>query len=154
MDFDPTYKDSQRKSTHGGKGRQVIDREDRLYDYRLFREEIPAPPYPSDIDFVEYRIIDGRVVPVGILEMTCMNFPPPHAAALEKFLGKVWHRWNHEDKQGDFAREMAQRLGCRPFLVVLEPGAEIFHITPLDSLHPKWIKFDRERYTRFVRALK
>lgn len=149
---DPTYKDSQRKSSHGGKGRQNISREDRLYDYRCFRYSIPGPPYMNDIDSIEYRFVGDKIVPLAIVELTVMEYAPPSAAALAKFLEKTWIRWFKTDSQGRFVKEMARRLDLPAYLVVLEPGAYIFHHTKIEAT-PAWRRLDREQYTNWIEGL-
>ena len=49
-------------------------REDRALIYTDWRRTIDVGTYCQDIDQVEYRIIDGEIVPVLMLELTRYDY--------------------------------------------------------------------------------
>lgn len=170
MNYDPTYKNTQKKTKDGGKARHIDSTIDRIYHYRKFRDTIGAPPYPCDIDFVEYVFDEnGNVVPVAILEITTLNFEFPHDQARDLFLKKVWTRWSESDAQKKFILKMAKLLNVTPYLVVIPPTPnekpeippppEVYvhtlWITKISSKErpKKWIPLPANKYKEFIESL-
>lgn len=124
-----------RLSTESHKTRQREDREDRLSTYRSWRWNIPGKNYVCDADQIEYRITDGKIVPVALLELTRYDGdldPTPN------YLKAITNRFNLRDGQGNVARFLAGKLGCHAYIVLFRHNLNMFWLYDLTDNRGWW----------------
>src|SRR5262245_47230829 len=83
-DPDWTALASKHLMANGAKARQRTSIEDRTAKYRDWRRTLNRQLYVSDIDQMEWRIVDDEVEPVALLELTRIDgdlpIPPTYLA--------------------------------------------------------------------------
>ena len=97
------------------KVRQRSDQEDRLSDYRRWRWRLGAGCFVSDIDQVEWRLVEGQIAPAMVLEMTRLD---GDAVPSPSYLQAIIDRFTKRDGQGLAVCEIARRLGVDAVIVL------------------------------------
>lgn len=107
------------------KQRVVKDREDRIYDYEQWRRRT-NDKYPSiNIDSIEFRVIDGYLKIVGVLELTRFDMP-----ITLRGLKMAWRRVNNT-RHGSVLRTVAEGLGVDAYLVAFSKELNEFQVCRL-----------------------
>ncbi len=131
------------------KGRQVESNEDRTIEYRDWRHEFGGGCYVTDIDQIEWRMVDGMIVPKAVIELTRID----HTGSVENVLAAILNRIK-DKSHGNLLRLTAARMECEAFIVVIQPGLEFFYMYCL-TIEEKagWFKVSKDRYEQWVRSL-
>ena len=136
-----------------GDGRKLVQNPTRGLGadavYRQWRLAAPCgKQYSMDADQVEYRIQGGKVVAVGVLELTQIDsWEVP-----EKYLRAIRNRYLHRDAQGKVAKAMAAALGCMAFIVGYHPSCAKFWLYNLTKPQGWYILNDKS-YGAFLHRL-
>ena len=113
--------------------------------YREWRWEWGGGNYVTDVDQVEWRSVDGELVPVAVFELTCVrgekDLPPTYLQA-------VLRRFDR-DFQGEAATRIAALFGCQAYIVVWRENLEDFWVFNL-SRRSGWRSMDRDGFRAWV----
>ena len=122
--------------------------------YRAYRRSFEAGCFVSDIDHVEWRMIDGFPTPVAILELTRLvdsdDFKHVRWEVLDRF---------HENVRGEFILEMGKELGVSVFAVVFEKDLKRFWVgnltedLDLANREDHWMQLDNSQYEKWITNL-
>ena len=132
----------------GGKTRQRDDREDRLIDYRLWKYKLNKL-YTTDVDQIEWRIIDGQMKPVAVLEMTRIdddNIPGPN------YFKAIINRFETRDTQKYTITHVANRLNVDVYIVAFLKNLSYYMVYNL-SKGDKWEKYNEYQYINWLQKL-
>ena len=145
------WTDEMTKSTNswGGKGRQRKDREDRTLDYRLWRFNMPRGLYTTDVDQVEWRVRDGEMVPVAILELTRID---GDRTPVPNYFKAILDRYEKRDSQKHTITHIASRLGVDAFIVAYLEDLSEFMLYNL-SESTGWEHMDKDTYQDWIKQL-
>ena len=145
------WTDEMTKSTNswGGKGRQRKDREDRTLDYRLWRFNMPRGLYTTDVDQVEWRIRDGEMVPVAILELTRVD---GDRTPVPNYFKAILDRYEKRDSQKHTITHIASKLGVDAFIVAYLEDLSEFVLYNL-SKPTGWEYMGKDTYQDWIKAL-
>ena len=104
-----------------------------------------------DLDIVEYRIIDGQRVPVGVIEVTRLDMAmPPKPAYFRAWLDRI----NKRDDNAAALKQFAEMLCCDVYLVAAQhPGLNWFFVYNL-STGKGWIQMDQFKLMEWLQGLK
>tara|TARA_B100000519_G_scaffold108549_1_gene94051 strand:+ start:4856 stop:5284 length:429 start_codon:yes stop_codon:yes gene_type:complete len=121
--------------------------QDRAKEFQQWHRTLGRRLLASDVDLVEWRLIDGELVPVGVLEITLADWPPT-----EPYLDAIIHRYEKKDVQGRTARHVADALGCKAWIVCYTQGCKKFWVWNLTE-SKGWFKFNTEQMELFLEGL-
>lgn len=96
------------------KGRQRLSTVDRTSAYREWRWGLGNSLYVNDVDQVEWRMVNGEIRPVAVIELTRVDGSVPVPPA---YLKAILDRMTGRDPQGRVAVEVASRLGVCAYVV-------------------------------------
>jgi hypothetical protein len=131
------------------KSKQRQDKEDRTSDYRQWRFGFGNHKFVSDIDQVEYRIVDGRIIPVALLELTRIDGDVP---IRHGYLSSILQRFAKRDAQKKFIIEMAKKLDVNVYIVAFRYTLEEFWLYNL-SKSKGWACLNKKRYSQWIKDL-
>lgn len=98
----------------GAKAHQRADGEDRAVIYREWHRTLSKKFAATDIDLIEWRYRGGVLIPVAVMEITRVD---PEVKVTVNYLAAILKRMNERDTQGAAARYVAEKLGCRVWIV-------------------------------------
>jgi len=128
----------------------VTPEDDRAHPYREWRRTIGRSLYVNDVDQFEWRMVDGVVRPVGLLELTRVNGNAPVG---DKYLGAILARMRKRDPQERVACEIARRCGVCAFVVLWRWDLSEFWVYNLsDSIG--WWQATEPQYRDFLTRLR
>lgn len=134
----------------GVKAAQHRSTEDRTRVYREWRRTLGPGLYVNDVDHVEWRMVDGHVVPVALLELTRVNGLAPVPPT---YLDRILDRMCDRDPQAKFACEIAARIGVSAFVVVFRWDCGAFWVYNL-SARRGWWSLTPEKYRTWIEGLR
>lgn len=120
---------------------------DRAKEFQQWHRTLGRRLLASDVDLVEWRFIDGELVPVGVLEITLADCEPSG-----KYLDAIIHRYEKKDVQGRTARHVADALGCKAWIVCYTQGCEKFWVWNLTE-SKGWFAMDKRQMELFLEGL-
>jgi hypothetical protein len=130
-----------KRTATGAKAHQRDDREDRTIAYRIWRRGVEGSPYTSDVDQVEWIFVDGRVVPVAVLELTRID----HERIGPAYLQAILDRYDRQG-QGMFARHVGRALQCNAYIVAYRYDLSTYHLYNLTQ-NRGWVTMTQEEYS-------
>lgn len=131
------------------KGHQRKDMEDRLAFYRAWRFSWGGGAFVSDLDQIEWRVMDGKIRPVAVFEMTRLDgdMKPP-----QTYFDAIEKRFSTRDGQGGAVLEFACRLGVPAAIVLFRHDLSEFWVYVLSN-PTKWFHFAAPAYQLWVQGL-
>lgn len=139
----------QKKITeHGGKAYQRDDYEDRALDYRIWRYGFPRKQYVYDVDHIEMRAKNGKLVPVAVFELTRTD--SSHVGA--GYLKAILKRYKERDSQAEFIKWVAKKLGCHAYIVLFNKNLTRFWVYDLTE-ETIWKIMNQYHYKKWVMGL-
>lgn len=133
------------------KGKQRQDAAiDRTADYRAWRQTWGGGCFTSDLDQVEWRIIDGKVVPLVVLELTRLDgnvAPPP------SYFEAIENRFRKRDGQGTAVVDIACRIGVDVVIVLFRHDLSEFWIHNLTT-GGIWYPLTQDKFRRWLEGHK
>jgi hypothetical protein len=149
---------TERKLTEkGDKARQQTDELERwiealvINEYRENRRNVGDACYVSDIDQVEWRVIDQKMIPIAILELTVRqprDFPMP-----DKYFAGITNRYYNTDGQGKFCQTLGFRLECPVYVVILQQDRSEYWTHEIDYQASRvFTKRTPGEYTHWIRT--
>lgn len=123
--------------------------------YRAYRRSFGPKYHVSDLDHVEWRVVNETPTPVAILELTRLE----DADVFEHVKWRVLDKF-HENLRGEFTLTMGETLGVEVFTVVFRKNLKIFWVGNLSNLDldlanedDHWMKLDNSQYEEWVTNL-
>ena len=104
----------------------------------------------TDVDQVEWRVIDGLLQPVAVLELSRVD---GHRPVPSTYLLAVLDRMFGRDQQGACAVRVAEALGVRGYVVLFRHDLTEFWVWRFGSGRDRWAHGDADTYARFLREL-
>ncbi|HUZ01627.1 MAG TPA: hypothetical protein VMU89_14860 [Thermomicrobiaceae bacterium] len=132
------------------KARQRRDSEDRALSYRQWRYQFGGGCFVSDIDQVEWRVVDGAPTPVGVLELSRVD---GNVRVPESYRTAVIERFTKRDGQATSVIEMAKRLGTTAWVVLFRWDLTEFWVYNLSDRRGWWA-LRPAAYENWIRALR
>ena len=115
-------------------------REDRSLTYTDWRRTIGEGTYCQDSDQVEYRIIDGEIVPVLMLELTRYDYD---TEPTEGYFAAILERFGKSQRKS--ATSFATLLGVDCIIVLFKHNLTKFWIFNLTT-NQGWYSLDKKGY--------
>jgi hypothetical protein len=128
--------------------------EERMLPYLKFRRSLEASKYgyATDVDMIEWRVIDDVMLPVGVLEFTTTH--EESINKIQPYLMTILERYN-KGMQGYAAKHVATCLGVHAYIVFFTKECDDFWIYRLTQpWRQGWVQVGRERYMEFIRTLR
>lgn len=136
-------------TANGTKAQQRPDDEYRIKPYLQWHRSLGNGMYMLDVDCIEWRFRNGKLVAVGVLEVTRRDGDLPVRAA---YLEKIVQRFNSRDMQGKAARMVAEALNTNAYIVLFRYNCQEFFVYNLSDPGP-WQRFNDEQFQQFLRSL-
>lgn len=151
-----------KRNKFGIKGRQIYGAEDRSCDYRDYRRSIAiggdrhSTAYTSDIDQIEYIIIDDEVYPVALLELTRYDFDEKtrHIQRWNAYKKAIVNRYFSRDAQGKFITKISSLMDIPAFIVLYRNDLESFWLFNLNNPDGGWSHKNKSGYEIWLSELK
>jgi len=132
----------------GQKVRGRKDNEDRTVDYTAWRRKWNRSSYVSDIDQVEWRVRDGQIIPVAVLELTRLDgdmMPRP------AYFDAIINRFTKRDGQAKSITLFSKLLGVDAIIVLFHYNLENFWLYNL-STSSGWFHLKKEGYRKWLES--
>ena len=134
----------------GNKRKMHVSDEDRTVQYRKWRRGLKSNCYVTDIDQLEWTIVDGVAVPLAVLEISrvdgAANLPPSYFDA-------VITRITKRDAQRKFATTAARLLGCKAWFVLFRADGKEFWVYNLTD-GTGWFHMHQKAYREWLEGLR
>lgn len=140
---------SRQLTDEGTKARQYANTEDRTAQYRDWRRKLGRDLYVSDIDQLEWRMVNNTVTPVGVLELTRVN---GSKEVPQTYLDAILKRICDRDPQGRVACTVALNLGVKAFVVLFRWDLSEFWAYNLTDARG-WFHMWPETYSKWINQL-
>jgi len=122
---------------------------DLLAEYRTWRRGFGNKLYASDIDQIEWRIVDGIPVPVALIEMTRVTGTKRVPVA---YLESVLKRYTVRDPKSQLTINAAAHMGIDAYLVIYRENLEDFWVYNL-TWGGAWQAKTQQQYRDWVSSL-
>lgn len=131
----------------GAKGRQT---EKVSTPYSSWHRTLDKSLLMLDVDSIEWRYINDRLTPVGVIEETSVR----HGVTVnEKYLASIVWRYQHRDLQGKATRRVANALDTKAYIVLYREDCSEFWVYGLTG-NTGWTKYTPDEYEQFLLDLK
>ena len=138
----------EKKSTaSGSKAYQRSDTEWRIKPYSDWHRTLDKSLLMLDVDFIEWRIRDGELVAVGVMEVTRVD---NGITVTQAYLDAIISRFESRDLQAQAARKVAEALGTNAYIVLFREDCSEFWVYSFN--HTKWAYFTPEQMERFLKT--
>ncbi len=131
----------------GQKAYQRNDTEDRSLPYRNWLRTVETNGYFLDVDFIKWKIIEGKWVPRAITELTRCD----SETAGQNYLLAILERYFVRDRQGAIMSALAQQLGVPAFLVLFQVDmkwVKVYHFAD-----QRWYDYTPENWAFYLQTL-
>lgn len=123
---------------------------DRTIDYRKWRRSLAQHMYGTDIDIVEWRVVDGEIKPILVLELTRLDEDGPKWLS-PKYLDAIIHRFTKRDGQGKAITTIAGLIGVDAIIVLFRQDLSEFWLYNLSNpTEQGWHHMLKERYGHWL----
>lgn len=136
----------------GSKALQYPEMVERGRPYREWHRSLPNGRrlYATDIDQIEWRHRDGKLIPVAVIETTMAS---EGVTVNEVYLGSVLWRFQERDMQGQAALHVATALGVSAYIVVHRHDLSLFWVYNLTTDKRVWRELSPAQYERWIKRL-
>lgn len=124
------------------------DRENRTHDYTKWRGLFGGGACVSDLDAIEWRVVDGKITPRMVLELTRLDgdkSPLPAA-----YLAAIKTRYHVRDGQGKSVVHFARMLGVRAIIVLFRHDLTEFWLHCLNKPESDWRYMKKDEYRQWL----
>lgn len=143
------------------RGHRADNWEDRLRVYRGWRMELGSGLFASDIDQVEWRSVDGELVPVALLEVTRVSVKEElrDFRYWQEYLAKIIERYQGTEggAQGEMAQRLSEMLRVPVYIVAHWPDLSRFWVCcwwdPIGQRRTAWYPMTLAEYLSFLRRM-
>ena len=130
-------KGSKKIDEFGAKIKQTDSMEDRTANYRQWRWNslTSSKCYTTDIDHVEWRIVDGKLAPVAFFELTRVD---KNSVPNQLYLNSIIDRFTKRDGQAKMIKALAEPFNVPVYIIAFLKDLSTFCVYNLS--HPKETK--------------
>lgn len=119
----------------GAKARQREDSEWRAKQYSDWHRTLDKSLLMSDVDFIEWRFIDRKLVAVGVMEVSRADNDKD---VNQGYLNAIIRRYEERDLQKRTAVAVAQALNTKAWIVLFREDCSEFWVYNLTSMRGWW----------------
>jgi len=131
------------------KGRQRKDVEDRTIEYRNWRHGFGGGCYVTDVDQLEWRMVDSEIRLVASIELSRID---GNVAIPDSYHDAVLTRFMKRDGQGKIIRAIATKLEIPTWIVLFRWNLTEFWVFNLTELRGWW-RLTPDKYKEWIRSL-
>jgi len=133
----------------GAKAHQRNDTEWRIQPYSDWHRTLDKRLLMLDVDFIEWRFRDGILVPVGVMEITRVDY---YRKVTARYLEAIIHRYTTRDMQSRAIRHVASSLGTKAYIVLFLKDCSHFWVYNLSD-NIGWDEYTPVEMEKFLRRL-
>jgi hypothetical protein len=133
----------------GAKGYQRADTEDRSLPFREWHRSLDRRLLATDVDLIEWRYRDGRLVPAAVLEVTRVD---NGVLVVQRYLDAIISRYESRDMQAKAARHVAAALGVSAYIVLFRENCAEFWTYNLTN-GTTWAHVGPRQFEQFLQGL-
>ncbi len=133
----------------GAKAHQRTDTEWRSQPYSDWHRTLPRWMWMTDVDFIEWRLRDGKLTAVAVIEVTRVDVG---RAVGPGYLDAIIRRFEERDLQASAARKVAEALGTKAYIVLFRTDCSEFWVYNLSDRHG-WKHFPAQEMEEFLAGL-
>ena len=139
-----------KKTTNSGsKAYQRDDTEWRIKPYSDWHRTLHRSLLMLDVDFIEWRIRNGELVAVGVMEITRVDVGKEVSSG---YLGAIVSRFEERDIQARAARKVAAALGTKAYIILFRQDCSEFWVYNLTDRRG-WAHHNPASMEQFLLAL-
>lgn len=130
----------------GAKAYQRNDGEWRVKPYSDWHRTLDRRLLMLDVDFIEWRFVNGDMVAVGVMEVTRVdNGKEVH----QGYLTAIINRFEERDLQARAARKVAHALGTKAYIILFREDCTEFWVYNLTDRRG-WDYYDADQMEAFL----
>jgi tryptophan 2,3-dioxygenase len=133
----------------GAKAYQRADTEWRIKPYSDWHRTLSKKLLMLDVDFIEWRYRHGKLVAVGVMEVTRVD---KDKEVNQQYLRAIRQRFEERDVQAQAARKVAAALGTKAYIVLFREDCSEFWLYDLTETKG-WYHLSPERMEKFLESL-
>jgi hypothetical protein len=140
----------EKKTTESGaKAHQRQDTENRVLPYSLWHRTLHKSLYMLDVDFVEWRFKYGKMIPVGVMEVTRVD----NGKTVDShYCAEILERYDERDFQGRATRIISNALGTKSYIVLFREDCSEFWVFNLTD-NAGWAHYNPSEMEAFLKSL-
>lgn len=144
MTSDPTRLDS------GVKAIQTDDAHlNKTFPFLTWHRTLRRDAYSTDIDCIEYRFVDNKIVFKAIFELTKGGENLKYG---DSYLSSILNRFEKKSAQGKVVRAVAELLNVPAYIVVYTDAMDKFWLYNLVT-HDGWFLYTIDELAAFIEQL-
>ena len=125
------------------------DSEWRIKPYSDWHRTLDKSLVMLDIDFIEWRFRNGRLIPVGVMEITRVD---SDKEVHQGYLNAIISRFEERDIQARSVRYVANALRAKAYIVLFREDCGEFWVYNLSDKEG-WFHFTPHEYKEFLKGL-
>jgi hypothetical protein len=133
------------------KSRQRTDNEDRSIAYSNFHRTLDKSLLTTDVDYIEWRFIDGVMTAVAVIEVTRVD---KNILVNENYFKAILDRFEKRDVQSKAALTVANALNTKAYIVLYREDCSEFWIYSLSDKVGFNKSLSPAQYEAFLKSLK
>jgi len=133
----------------GAKAYQRSDTEWRLKPYSDWHRTLDKRLLMLDIDFIEWRFKDGKLIPVGVMEITRVD---QDKDVTTRYLDSIIDRFTKRDLQARTVKMVAEALNTKAYIVLFRVDCTNFWVYNLTD-NDGWEQYNQHEMEEFLRGL-
>jgi hypothetical protein len=133
----------------GAKAYQREDTEWRAKPYSDWHRTLDKSLLMTDVDFIEWRFIDGELTAVGVMEVTRVDMGKEVNQA---YLDNIIHRFEVRDFQAKAARHVAEKLGTKVYIILFREDCSEFWTYNLTDKRG-WAHYNPQQFEAALKRL-
>ena len=133
----------------GAKAYQRADTEWRIKPYSDWHRTLSKNLLMLDVDFIEWRIRDGALVAVGVMEVTRAD---KDKVVSQGYLNAIIQRYEERDLQARVARQVAAALRTKAYIVLFREDCSEFWTYNLTD-RTGWVHRSAKQMAEFLESL-
>ncbi len=102
-----------------------------------------------DVDFIEWRLRDGKLVAVGVMEVTRVD---NGKEVNEQYLKSILDRYEQRDIQARATSQVAESLGTKAWIILFRENCSEFWVYNLTNKRGWW-HLTPEKMEEFLKGL-
>lgn len=133
----------------GAKAYQRNDTEWRIKPYSDWHRTLSKDLLMLDVDFIEWRYRNGEPVPVGVMEVTCVDVG---REVNQEYLDAIVQRFEQRDLQALAACKVAAALQTKAYIILFRADCSEFWVYNLTNRRGWW-HLDPAQMEEFLQRL-
>lgn len=134
----------------GAKAYQRNDNENRIKQYSDWHRTLDKDLLMLDVDFIEWSIKNGELIPVGVMEVTRVD---KGKEVNQQYLDAITSRYEERDLQARATTHVARKLNTKAWIILFREGCEEFWVYNLSN-NRGWWHLQPTGMVRFLKQLR